>query len=155
MTMPEHTGYEWLDHGADRPGALMNEASLFASGVWTVLYQDNSFPQHVAESIAERTDVARAVIVFWNVNAVISFDYWERGVQIDGFSEWPSQRVGTDRSRLSADMNAVGLGEGSDDDESVDYNTAMLALADRITGEHLSRDFLSRPDIVLGSIPLD
>lgn len=54
-------------------------AAAFNQDGWAVLYQDNGYPGQVANRLAAAADVARAVIVFWNVNGVVELSYWEDG----------------------------------------------------------------------------
>jgi hypothetical protein len=37
-----------------------------AGGGWTVLYQDNGFPEQFGSDLAARAEVTEAAIVFWN-----------------------------------------------------------------------------------------
>ena len=67
------------------------------------MYEPTGYPDRFANKIAENPDVAQCVVVFWNVNAVTEFAYWERGTQIVSF-DWPQDRVGADPDRLLAEM---------------------------------------------------
>lgn len=128
-----------------------SEAAVFVESGWTVVYEPNGYPERFANQIAAGTDVARCVIVFWNVNAVTEFAYWERGTQIVAF-DWPQDRGGSDPDRLLAQMrDTVGWERTGEEDGTVfDVYQRMLALAERITGVHLGPDFLNRPSVVVG-----
>jgi uncharacterized protein DUF6461 len=116
---------------------------------WTVVYQDNGVPEQFASAIAASPEVARAVIVFWNVNARTEFSYWERGDRLVSF-ELPEDRWGSDPDRLRADMAAT-VGNGDQHFEfAAEYYGRLLALAERITGVHIGPDFLDRPGLIVG-----
>jgi hypothetical protein len=117
---------------------------------WTVVYQDNGYPEQFASSIAASPDVARAVIVFWNVNARTEFSYWERGDRIVSF-DLPGDRWGSDPDRLLAEMAATVGHDGHEPGQVVaGYYARLLALAERITGIHIGPDFLDRPGLIVG-----
>lgn len=130
-----------------------SEVAVFSESGWTVAYEPNGYPERLANKIAAEGDVARCVIVFWNVNAVTEFAYWERGTQVVAF-DWPQYRRGSDPDRLLADMQVtVGLERTGLEDGSVfDIYQQMLALGERVTGVHLGPDFLQRPSVVVGYI---
>lgn len=125
--------------------------AVFSDCGWTVVYEPNGYPERFANKVAAGADVARCVIVFWNVNAVTEFAYWERGTQVVAF-DWPQERRGSDPDRLLDDMRVtVGLERTGEQDGSIfDIYQQMLALGERVTGVHLGPDFLDRPSIVIG-----
>ena len=135
-------GSSWLSDG---------DVAVFADSGWTVLYEPNGYPQRFAERIAASPDVNRCVVVFWNVNAVTEFAYWEHGLKVVAF-DWPQDRWGSEPDRLLADMReTVGLERTGEEGGSVfDIYQQMLALAERITGIHLGPDFLGSSSLVVG-----
>ena len=123
-----------------------------ADNGWTVVYQDNGYPEQYAAALARSLSPGRAVLVYWNVNARTEFSYWEDGNCVVRF-QFPDERFGAEPDRLLADMHEI---EGLFDDESPrtmgGYYGDMLALAERITGIHLGPDFLDRPGLTLGNL---
>ena len=126
------------------------DTAAFDAGGWTVVYQNNCYPDQLVNTWLASSEVQQGVVVFWNVNAVKEFSLWERGQQVVSF-EWPFDREGTDPDRLNADLRALGvpLEEPPDEDEYDDSSDAsyaqLMALAERITGVHLDQNFLARP----------
>jgi hypothetical protein len=62
------------EHFADEGIAI-----FAADNGWTVIYQDNGFPDQFANSLLAVPAVEQGVVVFWNVNSVTEFSYWEAG----------------------------------------------------------------------------
>ncbi len=110
---------------------------------WTVIYQDNGFPDQFASSLLAMSTVEQGVVVFWNVNSLTEFSYWERGQLVSSF-DFPDQRHGSDPDRFLDDILDLDL--VLDEAEGfVDLQYAkMMALAERITGVRLGSDFLQR-----------
>jgi hypothetical protein len=110
---------------------------------WTIIYQDNGFPDQFANSLLAMSTVEQGVVVFWNVNALTEFSYWEQGQLVSSY-DFPDQRHGSDPDRFLGDMLDLDL--VLDEAEGfVDLQYAkMMALAERITGVHLGPDFLQR-----------
>jgi hypothetical protein len=124
--------------------------AVFRLGDWTVVWQENGYPDQFANRVASMPDVSRAVIVFWNVNADQDFSYWENGRRLVDF-DYPDDRIGTDPDRLLAPMQDTVLKPRAPDEGRTaipDYRR-MLALADRVTGVHLGPDFLNRESVVI------
>jgi hypothetical protein len=132
------------------------EVAIFSAAGWTVLYEPNGYPERFANSIAGSARAERSVIVFWNVNAVTEFAYWERGSRVVAF-DWPQDRHGLDPDRLIAEMQAtVGLERTGEEGGSVfEVYQQMLALAERITGVRLGSDFLNGRAVVVGLLDDD
>jgi hypothetical protein len=124
-------------------------------GGWTVAYQDNGYPEQAANSLAASHDAAKAVIVYWNVNARTEFSYWEAGERVVSF-QTPDKRYGADPDRLLPQMvDTVGLSHPYESGAPTShYYARMLSLADRLTGCHLNSDFLDRP-VVIGELDED
>lgn len=133
------------------PGQPLDfDTAVFDGGNgWTVAYQDNGYPEQFASSLAASPDVARAVIVFWNVNSRTEFSYWERGDRIVSF-DLPDDRWGSDPDRLRAELAAVGLDAPGATVADTDYYGRLLALAERVTGIHIGPDFLDQPGLIVG-----
>lgn len=125
--------------------------AVFREAAWTIAYAPNAYPEQFATAVAAGHDVTRSVIVFWNINAVTDFSFWENGVEIAAF-DWPQERRGADPDRLLDDMRlTVGLNRTGEEPGSVfDIYQQMLALAERITETHLGADFLQRRPLLIG-----
>jgi hypothetical protein len=137
---------------SDDPGAAEHLAgegvAVFAAdNGWTVIYQDNGFPDQFANALLASSAAEQGVVAFWNVNSVTEFSYWEAGTLVTSF-DFPDDRHGSEPDRLLADMRALGL--APDEDEGfVDLHYAkMMALAERITRVRLGPNFLQRRLIV-------
>lgn len=148
---------EWRDlsHEDDPFNVLdQNVGAVFADGVWTVLYQDNGYPQQIATSLCSAEDVSCAVVVFWNVNAVLEFSYWENGSLVAGFSDFTSQHIGSAPDRLINDLQSFGLTDDGPEEAQFSHEQyrRMLALAEHLTGVRITPDFLSRERVALGVI---
>lgn len=153
--------HEWRTEDFRDPGSASlpldySEVAVFSESGWTVAYEPNGYPERFANKIAASADVARCVIVFWNVNAVTEFAYWEGGTQVVSF-DWPQDRRGSDPDRLLDDMRVtVGVERTGEEGGSVfDIYQRMLALGERVTGVHLGPDFLKRPSVVVGYVNED
>lgn len=127
-------------------------AMFEADNGWTVVYQDNGYPEQYATELARSLRPGQAVLVYWNVNAHTQFSYWEDGNCIVRF-EFPDERFGTEPDRLLTEMNdtMAPLDESSSRTMG-GYYADMLALAERITGIHLAPDFLERPGLIVGNL---
>jgi hypothetical protein len=145
------------------PNALDNpspfpadDVAVFNEGRWTVVWQDNGYPDQFADAIAASPKVSRAVIVFWNVNADQEFSYWENGDRVVRF-DWPDDRTGTDPNRLLRAMSDTVLKPRATDegDTAIPDYRRLLALADRVTRIHLGPDFLNRVAVVMGHLSED
>lgn len=110
---------------------------------WTLLYQDNGYPEQYANSLAASPAVTEAVVVFWNVNSVTEFSYWRAGTQLVRF-EFPDDIDGSEPGLLAEEMRAVGLTMANYESDTESYYPRMMALAEHITGVHLGPDFLQR-----------
>lgn len=158
----ERTGIqEWRVEGPrvshDQPSSLTyGEEAVFSESGWTIMYEPNGYPDRLANKIAASPEVARCVLVFWNVNGVIEFAYWERGTQIVSF-DWPQDRIGADPDRLLAEMReTTGLDRSGEEGGTVfGVYQQMLALAERITGVRLGPDFLDGRSVIIGSVEED
>jgi hypothetical protein len=114
-----------------------------AENGWTVIYQDNGFPDQFANSLLATSTLEQGVVVFWNVNALTEFSYWEAGRLVTSF-DFPDQRHGSEPDRLLADILDLDLVlDASEGFVDLQY-AKMMALAERITGVHLGPDFLRR-----------
>jgi hypothetical protein len=123
-----------------------------ASNGWTVVYQDNGYPEQYAAELAGSLCPGRAVLVYWNVNARTEFSYWQDGNCLVRF-QFPDERSGADPDRLLAEMNQIkGLLHGGSSRTSAGYYGDLLALAEQITGIHLGPDFLDRRGLTLGNL---
>jgi Family of unknown function (DUF6461) len=147
---------EWKDlSNDDDPFAQVeqNTVAAFASDAWTVLYQDNGYPDQIATTLCSAEDVPRAVVVFWNVNAVVEFAYWENGALVAGFTDFVAERIGADPQRLKDDLRAFGLtGDDPEAEYSHEQYRRMLALAEHLTGVRIAPDFLRRSRVALGTV---
>jgi hypothetical protein len=125
------------------------DTAVFETGTgWTVVYQTNATRYHLAEALFTSRSVNRGVFVFWNVNSVVEFAYWENGHEVTAF-EWSDERGGSHPDRFNENLRAVGLNTGpaaEDDEPNIQPSQVqLLALAERVTGVHLDADFLARP----------
>jgi hypothetical protein len=134
---------------ATPPPFNADETAVISYRGWTVVWQENGFPELFADAIAASGQVSRAVIAYWNVNALTEFAYWEHGQRIVSFDS-PDDRTGSHPNRLLADMRAtVGSGMGQVRSVAVYYGR-MLALAQRVTGIYVGPDLFNRSHVVIG-----
>ncbi|HZC52483.1 MAG TPA: DUF6461 domain-containing protein [Mycobacterium sp.] len=139
---------------ATPPPFNADETAVISYRRWTVVWQENGFPNQFADAIAGSPQTSRAVIAYWNVNALTEFAYWQRGARVVSFDA-PDDRTGADPNRLLADMRAT-VGSGQGQFRSVaQYYGRMLALAQRLTGIHVSPNLFNRSRVILGYRVLD
>jgi len=129
----------------------LNIAVFDGGDGWTVIYQDNGYPEQFGNVLLAASAVERGVLVFWNVNARTEFSLWECGRRVVTFGE-AYDRDGSDPDRLISTMERLGipLGEPTDVDVESDEPwfatyAQLMALAETITGVHLDQNFLARP----------
>jgi Family of unknown function (DUF6461) len=103
-------------------------------GYWTAVIEPNGYRTSLAEVLAPLSAGGRAVNVFWNVNAVMSFGLAVDGAMVREFDPvLAEQRVGTPLPE------EAGLELFSEDTPS---QQACMMLLERITGVKITQDWL-------------
>jgi hypothetical protein len=121
----------------------------------TIMLEDNGYIGVTRELMAPVSAEAEVIAHYRNVNALSWFSWLRRGVALLEFETlFPQSRTGTMATGAAADLVGAGFHLGPEEN-NVDHPTAAaFALAERLTGLHVSAELLDSSSFVLGTVPL-
>ena len=143
----EHSGDKYLIGATTIPGD---------HGEWVLGLEANGFLGTLPHLLEPLSSGTRLVSHFCNVNAVDRFQWYEDGTLCTYFEPlFPTQRDGSTPDELLEAMAEVGFDLEEDDEEFIDSPTteAAFALADRLTGVHLTPEVLDNATFATGLTP--
>ena len=116
------------------------------AGGWSVAVEDNGWEGSRPEVLRALSGGTQAVSVYRNVEALGYFNYAVAGEVLVGFELlFPQRRWGSQPDLLLPQMRAVGLDPDRQQPPHGEFDTAALALAERVTGVHLDPSMLEGP----------
>jgi hypothetical protein len=143
----QHSDNEYLIGATTVPGD---------QGEWVLGLEINGYLGTLSHLIAPLSSKTRLVAHFCNVNAQDLFLWYEDGTLRTSFEPlFPTQRDEATPDELVELMAEVGFDLEEDEDEQ-DFSMtteAAFALAERLTGVHLTPDLLDKATFVTGLVP--
>ena len=126
----------------------VSSIALWPCDCGTIAFQPYGIWADVGEPLGTTVD-SRVVVACWNVEMDNIFQMWDRGRLVLDYEAFEAgqPRVAADPSLVRA-LTEVGLTE---DDDSVDFRTAYVDLAERLTGCVLRPEFLLQ-DLYVGNV---
>jgi hypothetical protein len=143
----EHSDNEYLIGATTVPGD---------QGEWVLSLESNGYLGTLPHLVAPLSSGTRLVTHFRNVNAHDIFLWYEDGTLRTSFEPlFPTERDDSTPDELVGMMAEVGFDLSSDEEEA-DFSLtteAAFALAERLTGVHLTPELLDKATFATGLVP--
>ncbi|MFJ5309551.1 DUF6461 domain-containing protein [Streptomyces sp. NPDC088350] len=127
-----------------------------AVGDWSLMVEYNGYLGVTDEAMLPVSHGHTIVSHFRNVNAVDHFNWYEDGdIRLHFEPLFPYARNGSHADELLTEMRESGFDLREDDDRDYQQHTeAAFALADRLTGVHLTPELFASLEFTCALVPL-
>ncbi|MFG2129511.1 DUF6461 domain-containing protein [Streptomyces sp. NPDC048751] len=125
-------------------------------GDWTLVLLFDGGAGMRPHCLAALSAGGRAVMHSSNGGKPMDWFHWYEDGELRTTFEWPTVRDGSDPDALVTVMREVGFDLSDDEDDTdaaVDRKTAVLALAERLTGVRVTEHLLHDAEYRLGQVP--